>query len=212
MDIQTPATSLKYFTTCSELPIWNFTKYVEDNNGHWLLKDWNGIDEVDVSDCEVWEDIINEYYEILDDYDAQETFRLQGEISALEFKMHMCAKLVDAILMGQMTKEVRQEHFKELSAWGFAFNQSKLESELKRFNVWLLSIQTKVGFIKSDLQKYTKGKKIKVSLERAQVSLESATGRNNIDLKKTSVAKWLHIIKNAEETAKVKAKQAANVK
>ncbi|WP_394749534.1 hypothetical protein [Spongiimicrobium salis] len=211
MDIQETAASLKYYTTCSDLPIWNFTKYVEKLDGRWLLREWNEIEKVNVSDCAVWPEIINEYYEILDDSDAYENFRLQGEIGALESKMYICSMIMDAILTNSMTEESRKEHFKELAAWGFAFNQSKVESELERFNVWLLSIKTKIGFIKNDLKKIQTGKKVKTRIEKAQVNLENATGRNNIDLKTTSVAKWIELIKSAEEMASQKRKNNRHV-
>lgn len=200
--------TFRLYLNCSELPIWNFHQMGKEINYAFLVKNVEDIEEVDslpINSPQIWKEIYNEYCDISDNTDSQEYLRSVGQLNELDQKYRFCLILVEIILT-TTDKEILQKTFKELSAWGFAFNQSKMDTELDRFMVWLRSIKSQMNFINAELESHLKSNTHPIRLEKQQVKLERATGRNDIDLKKCSVAKWLEIIKDAEEIARLKEK------
>lgn len=206
MDIGTTA----YYLNCSELPIWNFYRYGQTKDLRWLAKveDIEKVNTMPIDCPKLWSDLFNEYCEISDNYESQEHLKQLAEYDELVQKYVVCSMLLENLFTG-LDSETEQQYFKELAAWGFAFNQSKLLTESKRASVWLKSIKTKIGMLKSDINTYQSKTTKSERLERQQVKLERISGKNNIDIKTTSVTKWLEIIKDCEETARQKRKKAA---
>lgn len=200
--------TFRYYLNCSELPIWNFHQLGKSMDYRYLAKadEVEEVDRVPIDSPRIWESIFNEYCEILDNPESQEHLRQTAELDELE-KKYVFASLIITELLSCEDAEVQQMYFKELSAWGFAFNQGKPREEIKRANVWLKSIKTRINMLATEVKEY-KGKKTKPErLERQQVKLERVTGRNEIDVKRCSVAKWAEIIKDAEAMAREKEKQ-----
>lgn len=200
--------TFRHYLDCSQMPIWNFHQLGKTMDYRYLYK-VDEIEEVDhapIDAPKVWEAIFNEYCEISDNAESQEHLRQVAELDELE-KKYVFASLIISELLSVTDDETAQLYFRELSAWGFAFNQGKLDTELKRAEVWLKSIKTRIGLLASDVRDHKSKQTAPERLERQQVKLERASGRNEIDVKRCSVAKWLEIIKDTEAAAREKEKQ-----
>jgi len=200
---------VRLYVDCSELPILNFHKMGKVLDLTYLAKtnDYDEVDFLPISAKKVWDDIYNEYCEILNSPESKKHLQNVGELDELDKKYQFSCALMEVMLSIENKEDIKP-YFKEISAWGFAFNQSKPFAELKRFNVWLKSIKSRINVLISEIDSIRKKQISTVRLEKQQVKLERATGRSNIDLKTCSVAKWLEIIKDAEEIATQRNKKA----
>ncbi len=197
-----------FYLNCSELPIWNFHQIGKTKDFRYLGKS----DEIEDVDClpidapKIWKEIFNEYCDISDNRESQEHLQNIAEKEELIEKYSYCSLLLSVLYQG-LDKETEQLYFKELSAWGFSFNQGDLLREMDRAKVWLKSIKTRINILDSQLSNNEKKQTSPERLEKQQVKLERITKRNEIDVKKVSVVKWLEIIKDAEHQARLKEKQ-----
>lgn len=195
-----------FYLNCSDLPVWNFHHIRKDFR--YLAKSDNveDVDFLPIDTPQRWENIFNEYCEVSDNRESQAHLQNLAEKEELVEKYAVCSMLLSH-LYGGLDKETEQKYFRELASWGFAFNQGKLLDEMNRAKVWLKSIKTKINMLTSEIEGHQKKKIGPQRLEKQQVQLERITGRNEIDVRRTSVTKWLEIIKDAEEQARLKEKQ-----
>lgn len=197
-----------FYLKCSTIPIWNFHHIGKDFDYRYLAKadDVSDVDYLPINAPKIWNDIFNEYCEISDNKESQAHLQNVAQLNELIEKYSYCSLLLEMLCIG-LDKETEQEYFKELSSWGFSFNQGNLLKELKRAKVWLKSIKTNINMIEAEILSNQKKKTHHVRLEKQQVKLERLTGKNDINLRTTSGTKWLMIIKDAEEQARQKEKQ-----
>lgn len=197
-----------FYLNCSELPIWNFHQVCGSKDFRYLGKsdEVENVDFLPFDTPTIWEDIFNEYCEVSDNRESQEHLQNVAEKEELVKKYAFCSMILSVLYEG-LPKDVEQEYFKEMSAWGFAFNQGKVLEEMKRAEVWLKSIKTNINRLTNEIESHQKKKAGPQRLEKQQVQLERVTKRNEIDVKRVSVTKWLEIIKDAEEQARIKDKQ-----
>lgn len=201
-------TTFRYYLDCSQMPIWNFHQLGKGMDYRYLAK-VDEIDEVDrlpIDSPKIWERIFNEYCEISNNSESQEHLRQLAELDEMEKKYVFCSLILSELITTD-DMEVQQLYFKEMSAWGFAFNRGSPEKEMKRARVWLKSIKTRINLLSADVKGYRSKQTKPERLEKQQVKLERLSGRNEIDVKRCSVAKWVEIIKDAEAMAREKEKQ-----
>lgn len=199
--------TFRYYLDCS-IPIWNLHQIGNTKDYRFLAKtdEVEDVDHMPIDSPKIWERIFNEYCELSDNPESQEHLRQVAELDELE-KKYVFASLIIGELLSVTDADVQGMYFKELSAWGFAFNQGRPDSEVKRAKVWLKSIKTRINLLSADVGNYRSRQTKPERLEKQQVKLERITGRNEIDVKRCSAAKWVEIIKDAEAMAREKEKQ-----
>ena len=127
--------TFRLFLDCSELPIWNFHRLGKNLDYRYLVKGIEDVDEVDnlpIDTPKIWKNIYNEYCDISNNPESQEHLQNVAELDELQKKYLFALTLLSEILTAT-DNEVLQSYYKELSAWGFAFDQSKFEKEIERF-------------------------------------------------------------------------------
>lgn len=200
--------TFRYYLNCSEMPIWNFHQLSKTMDYRYLAKsqEIEDVDQIPIDSPKIWESIFNEYCDISDNTESQEHLRQVAELDELEKKYITTSMLFDGAIEIE-DESIRQKYLDELSQWGFSFNNGNFEKEIKRVETWLKSVKTRMGMLSADIKEYKNRKSGPESLERQQVKLERASGRNEIDVKRCSVAKWLEIIKDTEKVAREREKQ-----
>ena len=102
--------------------------------------------------------------------------------------------------MGKMSKEMLEKYAVELKKWQYNLDVKKpLKDELPRLIRQLKGSENKIRIKqeeKKDFEDKNEGKEM--SLIEQQIKLEQALSRNEIDTRKTSVSKWIAMIKEVK--------------
>jgi hypothetical protein len=193
------------YKDCSDIPIWNFDIIYKTNDFKYLVVGYDGYGEIKVPKGanERWQEIKNEWVKLLDDNTIAYYHQLLLECIYLETRYNVVEMLLKMIFQREMDDETFAKYKESLKEWKYIWNDKNNKYvELKR-----LLKQHKASKNKIDL-KIDELKKIKeennfdgegTSLEKQAVILEQITGKNNIDVKTTTVKKWIEISKLATE-------------
>ena len=137
-------------------------------------------------------------------------YELIGDIMYYQTRYKVVSELLKVMVSSPMKDEILDLYIAELSKWKYKINkQNPLEEEIKRMFTQLKQSENKIRILESELEALKKkNKKSKsLTLTEQQVKLEQALSRNEIDVKKVSVAKWLMMIKEVKEINQAKRKQ-----
>jgi len=189
---------IRFHTSCSTISIYSFDKISETNDYRHLVVGWDEFEEIEIDQEEandIWHEIYNEYIVLSDDNKISMYYITLSELSYLKMRKYTVSKLLGR-LMNIEDKKVIDDYISELKEWKFRINKNKpLKDEMIRMYTQLRATENKISLKEEELKNYKTEGEV-VSLIEQVVKLENATGRNIIDPKITSVAKWLMIIKN----------------
>lgn len=191
-----------FYNSCKNLPIENFYEILNTKNLNWLRINFRDGDEYDDSEDDklqkLWENIHEEYIELLENNAGTKNYTILANIIELEKELSVVGMLFDVY-----SKSGSEALKIEIEKWGYYPND--LEKSLKK----LKSIKFRISIIKSknpDLFKepdINDEEKIEYDLFSDVVLLEESLGDGRtIDVKKTVVSKWVRYIKNAERKLK----------
>lgn len=195
----------KYYRNCDELPIYNFFKIKETNDLSYLYLDFDEYNEVEVEEKmkDVWESLLEEYSNLTGDNSTIRYYDLIREIIALESRFDVVNTLLQMINIGGMSREMLISYSKALKVWKYNLNVDKpLKDEIAKLIKQLKQSKNKIRLKleeKKEIEKSNEGESM--SLVEQQVAIEDALDKNEVNLKTTTVAKWLAMIK------KIKLKQ-----
>jgi len=152
---------------------------------------------------ERWQAIRKEWLELVDDSEMAYYHNLVSECIYLETKRDAVKFILENIFRRNMSPLTFRTYANSLSDWGYKWNfkNDKL-TELKRQLKIVRISENKLSLKLDELKSYRESKNMSseaTSLEKQAVILEEASGRNHIDIKTTSVKKWVAISKRAEE-------------
>ena len=101
-------------------------------------------------------------------------------------------------------------YVEELKKWGYHINlKNDLDDELNKAVHQLKSSKNKINIKNSELKEMKRNMGMEsssMSLIEQSARLEQGLSRNNIDIEKTVVSKWIILVKLLEETNKAKRK------
>jgi hypothetical protein len=193
------------YKDCSDIPIWNFDVIYKTNDYQYLVVGYNGYDTIDIPKGanERWQEIKNEWVKLLDDNTIAYYYQLLLECVYLQTRYDVVKLLLKQIFEREMSDETLETYIVALGEWRYKWNRKadKLV-ELKRLLAQLKASKNKIELKTDELKQLREDNEFDAeatSLERQAVILEQVTGKNNIDVKTTSVKKWLEISKLAND-------------
>jgi len=196
--------SVNYYKSCSNLPIYNFYKIIDEANYAYLSKDYiEGEDfKFDVVDAEIlFTKIIEEYSELTSNREVLVGFKMQIAILNYEFERDSLKSILEIF---NETNDF--EVLLLLSSFGFdTSNKLGIDKLLKSVISRIKNLNNKIRINKVNYTKRfkTTKKEIKRNLDKEALLLEMSLelGRE-IEVRKTSVTKWVNMVNISSEKAK----------
>lgn len=192
----------KYYRNCEELPIYNFYKVLDKKDFSYLVVDYNAYDKIEPNEelISLWENIYEEYLRLSKNNTMLLYYETVSELLYLESRYEVAMTLLQQISMGRMDKNMLNAYVLELNRWNYILDIKKpLKDELNRLTMQLKQSENKIRLKQSIKKELEDGnKEIPMTLVEQQVKLEQSLSRNEIDTKKTSVLKWIQLIKEVK--------------
>ena len=192
---------IKYYKSCSVLPIYNFYKIVDENNLNFLVKGYedgdNDVEDKGESEF-IIQEILEEYSELTSSKEILVGLNSQILITEYEFERDFLKQALDVY---NETEDL--EVLSILSEFGFDIDEAK---DFDAFlNIVISRIKGLNNKIRINKVKYANRFKqeieeIKRNLDKEALMLEMSLelGRE-IDTLKTSVSKWVNMINVSKE-------------
>ena len=193
------------YKDCGDMPILNFDIVNKTGDLKYMVVGYDGYKDFKPPKGanERWQAIRKEWLELVDDSEMAYYHNLVSECIYLETKRDAVKFILENIFRRNMSPLTFRTYANSLSDWGYKWNfkNDKL-TELKRQLKIVRISENKLSLKLDELKSYRESKNMSseaTSLEKQAVILEEASGRNHIDIKTTSVKKWVAISKRAEE-------------
>lgn len=201
----------EFYTSCSELPIFNFYQILDDGKLEYMVKGYDGGDFDEVIASMIFQQILEEYTELTENRKVIQNVRMQLEIKSLEFEKDVLQKTLD------LFNEFGDDYiFEPIAEFGFIKSESEsYDNFVSRIVSRIKSLNNKIRINKERYSKKFKKeeKAIKRNLEKEALILEInlKLGRE-IDVKTTSVTKWVNLINISKEQSEQLKKLTENGK
>jgi len=193
------------YKDCSDLSIKKFDIIYKTNDFRYLIVGWDGYEEIEVPKGanERWQDIRNEWIDLLDNNVIAYYYQLVLESVYLQTRYNVVKQLLNMIWMrDEFDEEAEKIYVGALAEWKYKWNPKQNKTkEMERLLKQLKRSENKIELKLDELEKLKKENDITddvSSLEKQAVALEQITGKNNIDTEITSVRKWVEITKLSE--------------
>jgi len=193
------------YKDCSDLSIKKFDIIYKTNDFRYLIVGWDGYEEIEVPKGanERWQDIRNEWIDLLDNNVIGYYYQLVLESVYLQTRYNVVKQLLNMIwIRDEFDEEAEKIYVGALAEWNYKWNPKQNKTkEMERLLKQLKRSENKIELKLDELEKLKKENDITddvSSLEKQAVALEQITGKNNIDTETTSVRKWIEITKLSE--------------
>lgn len=202
----------KLYRNCSEIFVYNFFKIIETQNLIWLVVGYDGYDKVkyDVKQAkENWDNIFEEYFKLKGDNKTLLYLEIQSELLYLKARFQTASMLLGRLEKGVLNDELRIQFIEHLADWNYVINREKpLDNEIERMYRQLMASKNKINLKEQELKDLNiGGDKSNMSLIEQTIKLEQALGRNEINLKTTTLEKYIGLIKEVEEINRARKKK-----
>jgi hypothetical protein len=170
---------------------------------------YNGVKKHDDID-KVWKTIYDEYLDLSGDKTTMAYYELIGDIMYLTTRYKVVSALLSVLVTSAMEKEVRLLYIAELRGWDYVINtKNPIEKELEQMVIQLKQSENKIRIKESQLEDLKKenSSNENFTLIQQQVKLELALGKNEIDVRKVSVSKWIVMMNEVKEIKEQQRKQ-----
>ena len=193
----------RLYNSCSDIPIWNFDIAKKTRDLRYLVVGYDGYKDVKLPDGaeERFKELVDEWIKLIDNNEIAYYYDLMSEVMYLETRYEVSKMLLHQIYTRNMGKKTLEMYIEMLKEWNYHYNSDndKLE-EIHRLMQQHKASKNKLGLKKDELIKLNQDNSEEPkSLERQAVVLEQITGKNNIDVRTTSVTKWVEITKLAHD-------------
>ena len=191
----------KYYRNCDELPMYNFSKILETNNYAYLVVGYDGYEDAVFEESkanEFWESIYEEYCKLTQDNKSLMYFAIFQELVYLKTRYQVAVTLLTQLELG-LSDDLKNDFIEELRKWKYKINKDRpLKDELGRMLKQLNASTNAIKIKQSQLDDLKAKNSEKLSLIEQTVKLELALGKNEIDIKKTVVAKFVALFKEVQ--------------
>lgn len=184
------------YTTCEEIPIYNFFKLMGTNDTKWIVKK-EGVLPKNID--EVKEDLFDEYVKLSKDNNVVSMLQKRAYINNCNIKVYICSYILNRVLQGTATDIL----VAQLKKWQVYVDFTKdVNQEVRKALQGLKAIKNEVKILEKDLTEET-DKEI-VSIDKQAVLLSRALDlKFQIDTKDTTAVQWLTYKEMANDKAKV---------
>lgn len=192
-----------FYRDCSELFVFNFHKIAETKNYSWLVVGYDGRNDVkfDIDEAlKVWSKIYNEFCKLIGDNKTIMYYDLFLHLGELKVRKYYVISLLNQLDLFNKAEETVDLYIDALSKWRFFIDKDKpLDVELKKMRRQLRAADNKIGLIESELKEINEDEEEPMSLAKQKIRLVQALGRNDIDVKKTTLEEWHYMIEEVKE-------------
>lgn len=200
---------MSLYEDCSELTIHLFYKILETGDYSLLLKEpFEDPDETALSNK--WNEIYEEYCKLSEDNKTLMYFMICNELVYLKCRKNIGTTLVNSLIDRRDSPIVITAYIDELAKWKLVIDKNKpLEAEVANVQRNIKLSENKIRLKEDELSKYKSEEgEDEMSLEEQILAVELALDKNEIDPKRTSVTRWVamlkRIIQRNEALAKLK--------
>jgi len=201
----------RYYRNCNELSVYNFHKILETNNYAYLVVGFDEYEKININEKEasdVWNLIYEEYCKLTEDNKSLLYFAIFQELLYLKTRFEVATTLLKQLSNGIDDKIVVLKYINALRVWKYKINKDKpLDEELDRMVNQLKASTNKIQIKQSELEDLNVNNSDKLSLIEQVVKLELALGKNEIDIKKTVVSKYIALFKEVKLINEARSKQ-----
>lgn len=196
-----------FYKDCSYLPIWNFDMINKTKDYRYLVVGYDDLNpktepkEKELEGAEEhWTKILDEWVALVDDSKVSLMYELSSELNYLKMRESISTMLLEQIYSRIMDDETLDKYISALREWEYYWDkkQSHLDN-IERLLREIRADKNKIGLRESEYENLQSKNETSQSIEKQSVIVEMILGKNNIDLKTTSVKKWHEIIKLADE-------------
>lgn len=202
------------YTSCENLPIYNFHKIMETNNYAYMLRGWNMEDDVKYNlekAKENWQKIYSEYIDLTQNNSVSMYFNKVKELIDLEVKIFVCSNAILQVTLKKVNKTTGLKYIEVLRSFGIPYKGNEIKvQELENCSLFIKQLKNKIAKLNYELSELSKGESIR--FEKEIVLVEQALGRDLIDPKTTTVIKWHYMMSYIKEVNEIKRKAIKNVR
>ena len=174
---------------------------METGNYMWLIKEYQEGVEVNVKEklTDIWQKIYIEYTELTNDNQSLRYFKLKMRITFLETRIYYVNSLIIQMVSREMDEQTQKQYIDAIREWDLPYKGDKVDvSEVEKLQRFLKLSKNEIGLKNNELDQL-KGSGEHTPLTKQVVMVEQALGRNVIDPKTTSVAKWVYMMEVIKE-------------
>ena len=180
-----------------------------------MYPEFDGYNSVEHHDDieKTWKKIYDEYVDLSGDKTTMQYYELMGDILHLTTRYKVVSALLTILATSAMEKEVTLLYIAELKSWDYVINtKNPFEKEIEKMVLQLKQSENKIRIKESKLEELKKENSSGESftLTEQQVALELALNKNEIDIKKVSVSKWIAMMSRAKNIKEQERKQQQN--
>ena len=205
---------MRYSRNCSEISVFSFYQVLEANDFRYIVMGWDGYEQLpkefsEDTAKEHWAVIYEEYCKLSSDTKSLMYFAIACELLYLETRFEVAHRLIKQLILRKDVPEAVVLYIDALRTCNYKINPKvDLDEEIERIVVQLKQSQNKINLKKNELETFKpeEGDSEPMSLTEQMVKLEQALGRNEINPKKTSIEKFVAMIKEVKEINEHKAK------
>jgi hypothetical protein len=197
----------KSYSSCKTIPMESFYEMMESNNVKWLVIGYDYDNDVSINTRkreqlkEEWKVLFDEYLQLKNDQSVINNLRKRMKIAELRNKLFWGGTWLRLFINNQT-----KENAKGLGDWGFKIDSTKdINKEVERIIRSLKSLKTRINI---EVSKYEKrlekaSKQEKNSIDDQVVNVAKVLDlKFPIDLKETTISRWVSYTKQAESIIK----------
>lgn len=205
-------TNVRYYRSCDELWIYNFHKIMSTGNYAYMVIGWDEYSEIEYDKEEaikIFGGIYNEYCKLTANNNAIRYYRTVQRLSYLKMRREVAARILVQITMRKMKQKIFMGYIESLKSFGFKYEHEKWDlNGIESLSRQLRASANEIGLLENEIKEITTTGEY-VPFEKEVVQVEQALGRNMIDPKSTTVAKWWYMIEQIREISEHRKKQMA---
>jgi hypothetical protein len=152
---------------------------------------------------EHWLAILDEWVALVDDNRISLIYDLSSELNYLKVREKVSLMILEQIYTREMTEETLDMYVDALMEWEYYWDANRsLLDNVERLLKEIKADKNKIGIKESEYDNLKSSDSVEQTLEKQGVIVEQVLGKNYIDLKETSVKRWVELVKLAEEINK----------
>lgn len=177
----------KLYTTCREMPLHNFSMYLETNDLLWFSVDHKESDELK----EAMTTFFTEYIELTKNKSITNRFVKMHKMMKIDVKYRSVSILLKAIYNHKLGKVELEELIEELRKWGYkVYKEKDLFLQIETIHNRIQNLKTQYEILQIELDK--EGKKESVSIEKQLIAVAKSLELNYpLKAKEISVLEWI---------------------
>ena len=176
----------KMFTSCKEMPLYNFKMYLDTQDLIWFSKDGKRYDELNLA----MTDFFDEYIDLTNNQKVRLRFVKMQKMMKLDIKYMGVNLLIRAIRNHKLSKKELEENIASLRLWGYKiYKELDLFQQLDKIENRVKNLRTQYEMLQIEIEKDDKEES--TSLERQLIIVSKGLELGyKIDLKTTTVYEW----------------------